>query len=104
MQPASGYAVLGISDTVLRQCCPCPADNTGIFRDIKKRGKRKVLELDPAGRKIVEVCHLQSWKTGALQIVMAKTMLQDQVVLNAIIKYCCCLKHTASGMVLATTE
>lgn len=31
------------------------ADNTGVFRDIKKRGKRKVLELDPAGRKIVEV-------------------------------------------------
>ncbi|CAL8471252.1 g10794 [Coccomyxa elongata] len=30
-------------------------DNTGVFRDIKKRGKRKVLELDPAGRKIVEV-------------------------------------------------
>lgn len=33
----------------------CFADNTGVFRDIKKRGKRKVLELDPAGRKIVEV-------------------------------------------------
>lgn len=33
---------------------PCSTDNTGIFRDIKKRGKRRVLELDPAGRKIVE--------------------------------------------------
>ena len=31
------------------------ADNTGVFRDIVERGKRKVLELDPAGRKIVEV-------------------------------------------------
>ncbi|CAK0785742.1 hypothetical protein CVIRNUC_008953 [Coccomyxa viridis] len=30
-------------------------DNTGVFRDVKKRGKRRVLELDPAGRKIVEV-------------------------------------------------
>ena len=29
-------------------------DNTGLFRDVKKRGKRRVLELDPAGRKIVE--------------------------------------------------
>ena len=35
--------------------CDCFTDNTGVFRDIKKRGKRKVLELDPAGRKIVEV-------------------------------------------------
>lgn len=35
-------------------CCTC-TDNTGVFRDIKKRGGRKVLELDPAGRKIVEV-------------------------------------------------
>jgi hypothetical protein len=35
--------------------CAGLADNTGVFRDIKKRGKRKVLELDPAGRKIVEV-------------------------------------------------
>lgn len=26
-----------------------------MFRDVKKRGKRKVLELDPAGRKLVEV-------------------------------------------------
>ena len=34
---------------------PARADNTGVFRDIKKRGGRKVLELDPAGRKIVEV-------------------------------------------------
>ena len=37
------------------QQCFAFADNTGIFRDIKKRGKRRVLELDPAGRKIVEV-------------------------------------------------
>lgn len=36
------------------------ADNTGVFRDIKKRGKRKVLELDPAGRKIVEVRSYES--------------------------------------------
>ena len=32
-------------------------DNTGVFRDVKKRGKRRVLELDPAGRKIVEASH-----------------------------------------------
>lgn len=44
----STWGVLGLRGAVL-------ADNTGIFRDIKKRGKRRVLELDPAGRKIVEV-------------------------------------------------
>ncbi len=45
----------GVNMGLLRQGDPVSADNTGIFRDIKKRGKRKVLELDPAGRKIVEV-------------------------------------------------
>lgn len=34
---------------------PCAADNTHVFRDIKRVSSRKVLELDPSGRKVIEV-------------------------------------------------
>ena len=30
-------------------------DNTHVFRDIKRIASRKVLELDPSGRKVIEV-------------------------------------------------
>ena len=61
---------------------PLPhADNTGVFRDIKKRGGRKVLELDPAGRKIVEVTrrlpasHTPAW---AVTIFLRRNLPEAQ--------------------------
>ena len=45
-------------------------DNTGVFRDVKKRGKRRVLELDPAGRKIVEASPF-CMSTACMQVTAA---------------------------------
>ena len=43
------------------------ADNTIVFRDLKRVSSRRVLELDPSGRKVIEVGTEQVW--GALPAV-----------------------------------